>query len=381
MSDTAKQFRNEWREKTNFLLNHAAQKRIPLSGVFEITARCNLSCHMCYIRHDGTKEVLKAEKSTREWIDMGAQAAKAGTLFLLITGGEPLIRKDFREIYEALNKMGFHLILFTNATLIDEDFIKWISPIRPNKVGVTLYGASPETYQKVTGNAEGFYKTLNGLDLLLQEGITVELRNALTQGNVHEMDKIDEIAESRGFHLKHSYTLFKPVRGGKSGAEKVRLSPQQIKEISLKKLNIEPETQYPYDISHDAIDNEPKTYHDHDNTNAKHKNYEAMNCMAGKSSYLISWDGKMAPCGLMQEPYTKPFSLGFQNAWEKLVGKIPAVEAPEECNNCKYWPYCTVCPAKLQAETGSFKKLSPYICEMAKMKNQLFFQQTKSKIT
>ncbi|MCF8327581.1 MAG: SPASM domain-containing protein, partial [Bacteroidales bacterium] len=179
------------------------------------------------------------------------------------------------------------------------------------------------------------------------------------------------------------FTLFHPARGGDSEAEKVRLSPQQVKEISLKKLNIEEETQYPYSVSHDAIDDESNTYHknrtnNEHSTDRKSMNPEAMKCMAGKGSYLIGWDGKMAPCGLMQEPFTKPFKTGFQNAWKELVDKIPEIEAPEECQTCKYWPYCTVCPAKLQAETGSFKKLSPYICEMAKMKQELFFEQTKS---
>ncbi len=170
-----------WFDISNSLNILARRKKIPLAGAFEITARCNLACNMCYIRRDASKEVFERERSADEWIDMGRQTSEAGTLFLLITGGEPLLRPDFRKIYESLNQMGFILTIFTNGILIDENFIKWISKIPPNKIGVTLYGASPDTYKQITGNADGFEKTLRGIDLLLNSGISVELRTTITK--------------------------------------------------------------------------------------------------------------------------------------------------------------------------------------------------------
>ena len=93
-------------------------KRYPLNGTFELTGRCNLSCRMCLVRvnQNRIRELGFRERTTEEWIHMAEPAAEAGTLNLLLTGGEVLIRPDFCEIYEAIAKMGFLLTVYTNAT-------------------------------------------------------------------------------------------------------------------------------------------------------------------------------------------------------------------------------------------------------------------------
>ena len=96
--------------------------RYPLNGTFELTARCNLHCKMCFVRVDekAIHDSGKRERTAEEWIHMAEQAAEAGTLKLLLTGGEVTLRPDFPEIYEAIAKMGFVLTVFTNATLISD---------------------------------------------------------------------------------------------------------------------------------------------------------------------------------------------------------------------------------------------------------------------
>ena len=66
-------------------------KRCPVDGTFELTVRCNLHCKMCLFRHDDSEnaEIIGKELTTEQWVDMAKQAAEAGTLNLLITGGEP----------------------------------------------------------------------------------------------------------------------------------------------------------------------------------------------------------------------------------------------------------------------------------------------------
>jgi radical SAM protein with 4Fe4S-binding SPASM domain len=103
------------------------------------------------------------------------------------------------------------------------------------------------------------------------------------------------------------------------------------------------------------------------------QNTEAMFCAAGKSSYWISWDGKMLPCALMNSPYSTPFDSGFNSAWQEIKSMIREINRPEECKTCEYLPFCKVCPAKLQAETGFFEKTSTHICKMAMMVKKRFF--------
>lgn len=98
------------------------KKRLPINGTFELTGRCNLSCKMCLVRVDQKRidELGYRERSADEWIHMAEQAAGAGTLSLLLTGGEVMIRPDFCEIYEAVAKMGFILTVYTNATMVTD---------------------------------------------------------------------------------------------------------------------------------------------------------------------------------------------------------------------------------------------------------------------
>ncbi len=152
-----------WDEESETLAAYAAQRHIPLSGTFELTARCNLKCKMCYVRLDKSKiESLGRELTAKEWISLGEDAARAGTLKLLLTGGEPLLRPDFPEIYTALNQMGFIISLYTNSTLMTPELYNLFQKLPPTLTSITLYGACPETYEKICGSAEGFHKTIAG---------------------------------------------------------------------------------------------------------------------------------------------------------------------------------------------------------------------------
>ena len=90
-----------------YIYQKAARDRTPVSGTFELTPRCNMNCRMCYIRM--SEEEMNArgrEYTADEWIRMGRVCAQRGMLFLLFTGGEPFLRKDFRKIYTELKKLG-----------------------------------------------------------------------------------------------------------------------------------------------------------------------------------------------------------------------------------------------------------------------------------
>ena len=100
-----------------YVFQKAAINHIPVSGTFELTPRCNLSCEMCYIRMSAAEEATIGQELTAdEWLSLGKQAVDAGMVYLLLTGGEPLQRPDFSEIYSGLAEMEILLTLNTNGT-------------------------------------------------------------------------------------------------------------------------------------------------------------------------------------------------------------------------------------------------------------------------
>ena len=151
---------------TEYLHAKAASLGIPLNGTFELTPCCNMSCKMCYVRlTKPEQEAIAPLRTAQEWLELGRAAKDAGMIYLLLTGGEPFLRPDFREIFQGLHKMGFVLSINTNATLIDEDTIQWLKQTAPMRVNVTLYGASNETYGRLCGNPQGFSQAVKAIRL------------------------------------------------------------------------------------------------------------------------------------------------------------------------------------------------------------------------
>lgn len=357
-----------WGQLGNKLYKLAKSNRVPISGQFELTARCNLHCKMCYVcRHASDKEAMQKERTAAEWISIAKEARDAGMLYLLLTGGEVFLRKDFMQIYSEIAKMGFNIEIYTNATMITPEIAKALGRIPPSKIGVTLYGASPETYEKVCGNANGFDMAMRGVDLLLAEGITVWLKTTVIKGNVDDFDKIAEYADKRGIEFG-TVSYISPRREGCGTCpEAERLSPSEL--ISFRK---HADNYFSSKSSQDSMPDsencivEEEAAEGYNKDKPVIKSTDAFDCTAGKCSFWITWDGHMTPCALMDGPYTFPFKNGFTNAWQDIQKGCSSVPVCSECQECSYKEMCMPCPARLKIETGFYNKSAPYLCELMK---------------
>lgn len=359
-----------WGELSALLSAKAYAKQIPLVGEFELTPRCNLSCQMCYIcKSAGDKEVRKRELSAKEWIVLGQEAVKAGTLFILLTGGEIFLREDFKEIYEEYARMGFSISLNTNGTLITPKIASWLGNIAPSQIDITLYGASRETYQKVCGSSEGFHAALEGIALLQDQGLNVRLRTTIIKSNIADYPKMVEIA--RGLHLELGIVNYiSPRRDDLLPApQEIRLSPKDLASFEMKIMkaydNLKKDSQ-----SINLLDME-KNERLEELLKGIPTAYDTFPCDAGKISYWITWDGRMIPCPNMNQPITYPFKEGLVNAWNHLKHLCAGIPKSQECTDCAHKDQCCSCPANLYGETGYYDKPAQYLCELAKERSNL----------
>jgi MoaA/NifB/PqqE/SkfB family radical SAM enzyme len=364
-----------WGQLSGQLIENTIRKRIPLIGEFELTPRCNLHCKMCYVCRDSNdREVIKGERTAKEWIQLAYEARDAGMLFLLLTGGEVFLRNDFKVIYEEITKMGLFVTIFTNGTMITPEIASWLGRIAPSQVEITLYGATPETYGRVCGDPQGFHKAMNGLKLLKDQGINVQIKTTIIRDNVDDYDKLVKIADTFDVHLG-VVNYVSPRRDGiHQTPEQVRLSPVELAAFE-DKLNYN-EFFEQSDILSDKLS---KIKSDKDSPNSQygfiHKKQEItlsnefyndnFPCNSGKNSFWITWDGRMVPCAFMEKAETHPFEQGFQIAWEELKKNCSRVPVCTTCANCSLQEYCLTCPASLYIETGSFIKPAPYLCQLA----------------
>lgn len=359
-ADTDKNNRvaREWDNTVNSVSVRAAEKHIPLNGAFELTPRCNLRCKMCYVRldRDGICSIGK-ELTAKEWISLAEEALKAGMLNLLLTGGEPLLRPDFPEIYSALSQMGFVITLYTNGTLISPELLKLLKKYPPTATSVTLYGASPDTYEKICGSADAFTKALSGLEQLSQVPTQLDVSTTLIRDNLSELDEIRAIAHRFTNQFSINTMILKSIRGAKADVDGCRLTPAQAAKIAMtcKALNIMCEgTDEDTAGKISSISQDIRGYDFYP---------DILPCRAAKSDFYITWDGKMLPCASFASPFTLPMQDGFLTAWNRLPELFEKLRKPSECAKCEFdGSGCPNCPAFLQSETGCYDKKADYLC-------------------
>ena len=201
-------------------------KRPPLTQLdVELTERCNNDCIHCYINlPENDKKVKHRELKTDEWKEIFKQAAELGALTIRVTGGEPLLREDFEELYLTVRRLGMKVLLFTNARLITPRIADLLAKVPPlEKIEVTVYGLSPESYEAVTRRKGSFAEFRQGVGLLLDRGIPFILKGAYLPPNRQEVEALDNWAKAiPGMDGPPSFAALFDLRGRRDSAAKNR---------------------------------------------------------------------------------------------------------------------------------------------------------------
>ncbi|MGB3904717.1 MAG: radical SAM protein, partial [Anaerolineae bacterium] len=158
--------KTSYAEFSNRLHDKLGGKRVPIAGSLELTFRCNLRCVHCYLGDTRAGIPGKQELTYAEIRDLLDQIVDEGCLWLLLTGGEPLVRPDFLDIYTYAKQKGLLVTLFTNGTLITPQIADYLQQWRPFVVEISLYGRTKETYEKVTGVPGSYERCMRGIQLL-----------------------------------------------------------------------------------------------------------------------------------------------------------------------------------------------------------------------
>lgn len=334
-----------------------AAKRIPVSGTFELTSRCNLSCKMCYVHMDKDEQDKRGrELTTQEWIQLGREAVDAGMIYLLLTGGEPLLRPDFEEIYVALIQMGLMVTVNTNATLLTPQILACFQRYRPEKVNVTLYGFSDCTYGHLCGNSRGFDAAVRGVLALKAAGIRVNLNTTFTRYNIQDMDRIVDFAKENQIPIRMTSFIFPPVRN-QHEPEDVNLTPAEMGRAAayFDWITLEQDQR---GKRGDLI----RKYLEKGTAPPVDQKSRMSACMAGRGSFWVSWDGKMFPCGMLPDFEADVRNADFRSAWEKTCRNVWKMPLPTECQGCKYEKFCPACAAVSMSIHGKTDVLVEDIC-------------------
>lgn len=328
-------------------------KRIPYSGVIELSFKCNLSCAHCYVSHPPEGKELTCQQIC----DILDAVVSEGCLWLLITGGEPLIRDDFLDIYAYAKKKGLLISLFTNGTLITEEIANYLKEWPPDKVEITLHGITKETYERVTGISGSFERCMRSIRLLLERKIYLNLKTSVMTLNKDEIWQIKRYADELGCHFRCDGLLHAGLNGDKNPC-KVRISPEE-----LVKLDREDE-----EASKEWIEFCQKFW-------GPVQSGKLYNCGAGLNSFHIDPYGKMSVCGTSRIPNYDirrgAFQEGFYNFFPKILAQT-LKDKQNKCDQCEMLALCGQCPGLAQLESGNQEKPVEYLCQVAHLRAEAF---------
>lgn len=345
-----------------YIMTHLHQKGralgLPIAGTFELTPRCNFNCPMCYI-HMTPEQQRRAGKelTAQQWLQIARDARDAGTLVALLTGGEPLVRKDFFEIYTGMKQLGLMLSINTNGSLLQGEILERFLADPPFRFNISLYGGCNETYEKMCG-LPMYDQVRSNIYALRQAGIAVSLNLSITPYNRQDLEKIYRDATQLDVNIKASSYMYPPVRICEDSCGKGnRFSPEEAAQASFcwDKLRFDPED-FSRRIANvaalDALEPECPTETD-----------SGVRCRAGSTSFWLTWDGKMLPCGMMPHPVAYPLETGFRAAWDTIRQATSQLQLPTGCAGCPKRPVCPVCAAVCVTETGAFDQVPAYLCQ------------------
>lgn len=342
------------------VFRRARRKRIPMSGTFDLTYRCNFRCTHCYAAHlVGQRRSEAAELDTGQITRLLEEAADAGCLLLLLSGGEPLLRDDFVEIYTEARRLGMVVTVFTNATLIDHQHLEAFGEYPPHEVEVSLYGASAATYERVTGVPGSCRAAQEGIRRLLDAGVRVGLKSMILRENVHEIEDMAALAREWGVRYRVDPLVTARLNGDRAPCDQ-RVEPELA--VGLE-MGIERQaTALARFLERQRVSSQLDIMPPE----------RMFRCGAGQASFHVDPVGFMHPC--VMSPYIScdTLSAGYVSAWAAITMAVDQAAWGDggRCAACPTALVCGYCPGLLVLEGVSPVEPPEYLCRLGECRMQ-----------
>ncbi len=180
-------------------LRKVREQRILHDVTLELTYGCNLDCFFCYNDQKKTGRELSLDQYRALLIDL----AEMQTLFLMLTGGEPMVHPQFFEIGRIARDLGFVIHIRTNGHSLNKRQIsRLITEVDPYIVEVSLHGATAEVHNKQTRVAGSFQRLLNNLKTARKAGLRCNAVSTPTAWNEHQIEEMFTLCDSLSIPLR-----------------------------------------------------------------------------------------------------------------------------------------------------------------------------------
>lgn len=334
------------RDLPGTVLSRAASALVPLSTTIELTHRCDLACVHCYVKHGASKppDAGQVELSPAEWMRVLDEAADLGTLYLTVTGGEPLLREDLFDILAGARQRHFAVRLFTNATRVDGRVAERLAKAGLTSVEVSLYSAEEDAHDAITGVGGSHGRTVAAIGELLTRGVKVVCKVPLMDSNVDGLEDLLGFADRLGVPLRVDPML--------SPTDECGLEPLR------RRIGAEGLAGVVDVLARRGVSVAPVERSDADPL-----------CGAGRTHLSVGPHGEVKPC------IGYPLIVGhaIEESLETIWRESPALTrlreltmaSREDCLDCGARGFCRLCPGTAFLEAGSDTAVVRYACLVA----------------
>jgi MoaA/NifB/PqqE/SkfB family radical SAM enzyme len=328
--------------------------RLPLEGSFDFTYRCNNACRHCWVSIPADSPEKENELTFDQITRIVDEARAMGCRKWALSGGEPMLRPDFVEIFDYITRKSISYSLNTNGTLINDRIARLMK--RKGTKMVALYGATAEVHDHITRTPGSFEAVMQGFAYLKEGGAGFTVQITPMKDNYSQFTEMIRMAESLsplwriGASWLHLSASGESERNTEIASQ--RLDPRKVIELDKPDLSLK---------------NTEQCRH------AKNNGRLFASCIARRRDFHVDPYGQMSFCSLVKDAALR-YDLkrgAFREAWDvfipSLAGRMTGgKEYDQNCGTCAFRKDCLWCPAYGYLEHGHFPAKVGYLCDLAR---------------
>ena len=330
---------------------------------WETTRNCNLSCVHC--RASATCGPYQGELDTRSALELLDQIADVGKPIVILTGGEPLLRKDIFEIARHGTQLGLRMVMAPNGTLITTEVARNMAESGIRRISVSLDGATAVDHDRFRGVAGAYDGALAGIEHAKKAGIEFQINTTITKANLYQIPQIFRLAESMGAVAHHIFLLV-PTGRGKYIVDQAIDAQEYEKTLNwfhdqrdktTLQLKATCAPHYYRILRQRAKQEGRQVTFETDGLDAVTRG-----CLAGTGFCFISHVGDVQPCGFLSLDCGNVTRRSFADIWynSEIFQKLrDQRQLTGKCGACRYHKVCGGCRARAYEATGDYMSEEP----------------------
>ena len=325
----------------------------PFLVALNLTRRCNLKCAHCYLDAGTRRDGMSDELDTTEVKALLDEIADLGDeIMIVLTGGEPMLRRDIEALARHASDRGLMVVLGSNGLLLDDERVARLRAAGVRGVGISLDSLDPGHHDAFRGVRGAWAKAMAGIDACRRGELGFQIHFSVTDDNAHELDAMIDFALASGALVLNVFFLVCTGRGERVTNISVQTYDDVMRRVTaaahdetdliirakcaphFKRMAMELDPTWPITLAH---------------------GYEAGGCLAGTRYCRVTPEGEVTACPYIEDSVGSIRDARFKTIWHEAP-MFQALRAPKlegRCGVCEYQKICGGCRARPLARDGA----------------------------